>query len=105
MSEDLSRLPKWARHRIERLEADNASLRAKLEAGPEDSDTFADPYGEPPRPLGAGAHVRFGGLDSRKTFDVYIRDGELWIQVNDDGERPAVFPQSTNTIRVGLTEW
>jgi len=57
---DRSKLPKWAQREIERQERDIAYLQGKLAAGPENSDTFADPYSEGAmRPLGRGTTVEF----------------------------------------------
>lgn len=69
---DVSRLPKWAQDRIASLERDVEHLRATLAVGPEDSDTFCDPYLDQ-RPLGRGQTIRFV-LDRRADHrpDVYI---------------------------------
>jgi hypothetical protein len=63
---DVDKLPKWAQRKIEALERkiealerEVADLRRTLAEGPEDSDTFADPYSDSPRPLGSGTSVQF----------------------------------------------
>lgn len=97
---DLSRLPAWARHEIERLTADLASAHAKLAAGPDDSNTFAGPYSTPPVPLGLGTIVRFGSLKSLPgTFDAYIEDGTLVVRGSGSSEI-AVLPRGGNVVHV-----
>lgn len=59
MAHDVARLPKWAQHRIAALERDLLAARATINAGPENSDTFADPYSEASRPLGSEPLIRF----------------------------------------------
>lgn len=98
---DLSRLPAYARGEIERLRAQVAFLQERLAAGPNDSDTFADPYAEPATPLGRGIMVRFGGSGHQGTFDVsWTERGELLVRGNFHGEDMAVIPQSQNTVRI-----
>lgn len=85
------------RQEIEGLQA--ALALAHGHAG--ESDTFADPNGEHPLPLGMSPQVRFGGdntLDD--TFDVEMRGGELRILVNGVTAETAIIPQSNNTIRI-----
>jgi len=100
---DLSRLPQWAQSRIEVLERDLASAYAKLAAGPGESDTFADPYGEAVRPLGTGTMIRFGGPGYDRTVDARWRNGELVVQANAGmTDEFAIKPQASNTIRLGF---
>jgi hypothetical protein len=99
---DMSRLPKWAQDRITLLERNLADARARLAAGPEESDTFADPYMESVRPLGSGTRVRFGGRGYDGTFDVSWGDGELAIQCNSGGRSMAIMPQASNTVHMSV---
>jgi hypothetical protein len=64
----IKKLPMWAQKEFARLLRINTLLlaeRAELTAGPEESDTIADPKidmlqdGRTPRPLGNGAEVEF----------------------------------------------
>lgn len=74
-----------------------------MTASGDDSDTFADPYGDTPLPLGKGITVRFGGDDRDATFDVGIEDGELVIRANMIRRADMVFkPKADNAIRVAI---
>lgn len=105
-ADDLSRLPRWAQNRITALERDLAAARARLAAGPEDSDTFADPYStDAVRPLGQGPLVRFGGPGFDCTFDVTWQDDGIAIQGNSGWPREMVIrPQASNTVRLYFAE-
>lgn len=97
---DVTRLPKWAQRRLEVLEADLADARSRLAAGPEDSDTFADPYRDVPRPLGRGTMIRFGDVEGG-AFHVNFEDGQLRIQFSSLRSRGlVVLPESSNSVRV-----
>jgi len=98
----LSRLPKWAQNRIEVLERNLESARAKLAAGPEDSDTFADIHTAAVRPLGRGTLVRFGGQGYDCTFDVEWQDGVLHVQGNasSSAQDMVIKPQMTNAVQL-----
>lgn len=97
-------LPAWARQMIQDLEVQVAQKDAeiaRLSAGPEDSDTFADPFGDSPVPLGRRAMVRFGGRSSvDDCFDVEMRGTDLYVLVNGTTTETAIIPQSNNTTRV-----
>jgi hypothetical protein len=100
---DLTKIPKWARQEIERLRTDVAYLREKLEAGPADSDVFADPYGDSPRPLGRGTMIEFGDKDSEHgAWNVALQDGELHITLHSlrAAGTAAVIPWSSTSLRV-----
>lgn len=99
--DDYSRLPKWAQRRLEMLEESVASLRAHLEAGPDDSDTFADPYYDSPRPLGNGTMIRFG--DSEGAFYVHLEDGALSVTAQSMWASELVIkPRSDNSVRLEM---
>jgi hypothetical protein len=91
---------------LERLERDVAHYQAILATGPDDSDTFADPYSSAVRPLGKGAHVRFGGTGHEGTIDAYWEDGRLKIKGNERGGKDAmvISPQSGNVVFIGFRE-
>lgn len=95
---DITKLPKWAQSEIKRLNNNVESLSARLAAGPEDSDTFADPYAETPRPLGQGTTVEFRLSDGDawgNRIRVRAKKGALYVL---GGDGIAVFPQSSNTL-------
>ena len=99
-AEKMARLPKWAQQRITVLEQNLARAHAKLNAGPDDSDTFADPYGEAQRPLGTGTRIDFvlrpgtGG-----SFHVNLVDGRLRVH---GGDAVHVLPRAANAIEIEL---
>lgn len=102
----IASLPKWARQEIERLQRNEAAHVALLTAGPEDSDTFADPYGHT-RPLGRGTTIvfRLGDGDGRDS-DIRIRtevlrDGRTVLDVNGGVGGLAVFPRASNSVEIG----
>ncbi len=107
---DASRLPKHGqaaiaalRQEIERLARENADLRARLGAGMDDSDTFADPYSDTPRPLGTGVHVRFNGLSAvDDTFDVRMLKGDLDVRMNGTNHEVAIIPVASNHIKIRM---
>lgn len=107
MSEDITRLPKWAQRQITSLMQQVASKDrqiAELTAGPEDSNTFADPYfpgGKGMRPLGASPMIRFGGTDYCQTFDVQFEDGGLTLRGNSmsSNTMPVLLPVHSNEFR------
>lgn len=104
-NKQLDRLPQYAQHEISRLAKDLEAAKAKLAAGPDGSDTFADPYGSPPRPLGTGTKVRFGGLGSNKTFDVEYAGGTLEVTGHrGSADRMAILPMVSNSISVTFVE-
>jgi hypothetical protein len=105
MQHDRSKLPKWAQQDLERLERDLAHAQNKLTAGPEDSNTFADPYADAPRPLGKGAIIEFSlGERSRiRTRIEHDHKGNAYVEVNGD-DLLTVEPRSGNAIRIRLVD-
>jgi hypothetical protein len=114
MKHDVSKLPKWAQYKIETLEREVATLEEKLMVGPEDSDTFADPFlgfdrnnpkGRTGRPLGKGMRVRFElGPEYPEYIEAWTRDGVLQLMA---GETIAIIPEASNAarVRVGRDLW
>ena len=116
------RLPKWARDLLAGLRSQTAAAirardQARQEHGPTDSDTILDPY-HPAGPIGLpkGERVRFiigetpEGRVDREWIDAQVerqtyRDGhtETWLHLMG-GDGIAVRPQSSNVIRVTLSE-
>jgi hypothetical protein len=95
----VERLPRYAQQLIERLQRDLDHANERLAEGPEGSDTFADPYATPPRPLGTGTMIQFGAGD--ETFKVHYEDGQLCIALQTMGPRDlAVLPWSANSVRL-----
>lgn len=99
------RLPKYAQEYIrylERVQQENRERIDRLQAGPEDSNVFADPILEEHiRPLGKDTLVRFGGPRFDDTFDVQMRDGELTV-VGNGGYGITIKPAHTNNIQIGF---
>ncbi len=105
MRGDVTKLPKWAQREIIHLERDLADARAKLSAGPEDSNTFADPYGAAPRPLGNDSTIRFalGDPDDWGSFiEAYVEGDHVVIR---GGNGLAVLPEASNVIQVKPVRW
>ena len=95
---DKTKLPKWAQSEIDRLERDLASAYKKLNAGPDNSDTFADTYSETRRPLGQGTSISFEPIGSDgwgNRFTVHL-DGKTLVVQGGDGL--AVFPRASNSV-------
>lgn len=109
---DASRLPKHGqaavaalRAEITRLNREIDDLSNRLGAGAETSNTFAEPYADVPRPLGMDVMVRFNGSSTtHDTYDVEMRDGDLYVLVNGTTGDTAIIPQSNNTIRIRRIE-
>ena len=81
------RLPKWAQAELATLRMRLEEARAELAKGPDTSDSFADPYGEVPRPLGMDARVEFGSR-----FHVAYDSGSHRLLVRSSWSRLAVLP-------------
>jgi hypothetical protein len=100
-TEDTARLPKWAQHRLQKLESDVAYYAAKLAEGPQDSDTFANPHSDiAMRPLGMGTLIRF----SITTRDDGSAHDYIDAQLNGDtleiraSRRLTITPQASNVV-------
>jgi hypothetical protein len=105
---NLAKLPRWAQQEIERLTRNEAHYAAKLRAGPEDSDTFADPYSDSARrPLGRGTTIEFVlgqdrfGRDKRINVRTEAQhDGTVVLDVSGSNSRIAVLPRASNSIEI-----
>ncbi len=116
------KLPRWAQESLKSLRAqvvaaNKARDDARQEHGPTDSDTILDPY-HPAGPIALpkGERVRFivgdtpEGLVDRAWVDAQVarqtfRDGstDRWLEVMA-GDTLAVSPQSSNVIRIRVTD-
>jgi hypothetical protein len=105
----IENLPRWARAEITRLRADLAAYTARLNAGPADSDTFADPFSKARRPLGRGTNIEFV-LDSDSPWQAGVpseircridvgHDGVPFLDVNGNGSIE-VRPRASNAIEI-----
>lgn len=104
---DLTKLPKWAQQEIERLQHDLEWAKGKLTAGPEDSDTFANPYSDA-TPLGKGTIIAFHTDEKGSYFNVRMREnGELDIHYSPRGGAQAigVVPSASNSVRLRPVGW
>ena len=102
---DRTKLPVWAQNEISRLERDVEYYKTRLAAGPEDSDTFANPHDDAPTPLGQGTLIQFGVRPGPR-FRVRLQDRrgrvdderpELEISADDMLE---IIPWASNVVRV-----
>jgi hypothetical protein len=103
----VSRLPKWARDEIRRLESNLEQAYAKLNTGPEDSNTVADAYSPTRRPLGKDASIEFS-LGPEHWNKVTCRidrygDGQGDFLYIMGGHMVTIEPQSGNTFRIRVT--
>ena len=102
--ERYERLPKWARHRIEKLERDSEHWKNKaLEKEKGDTNTFQRDYSGFPetnrRPMARDSHVIFVTDDSE--VEVGFRDsGELHITATGRSDRLVIRPHSSNIVVV-----
>jgi hypothetical protein len=103
VSKDIAKLPQWAQNRIRKLESDNADLQALLNEGPEDSNTFADPYSDLHRkPLGRDTDVAFY-VNEREYFKVGLtKDGELDVYTTASPGAFSIKPRASNAIVLTL---
>jgi hypothetical protein len=102
---DESKLPKWAQNELYRLRRDlERAVEAAMD-GPEDSDTFVDPYfnyapdaSEHGRPLGKGNTVRLRIGEGRQHYlDVRVRHDHVELH---GGETIASVPRGANGARI-----
>ena len=106
----LARLPLWARQEIARLERDLAHARERIAGEPGSAcDTFADPYSNPPRPLGEGCSVEFRlGPGERDAIRCRVeRDwkGNACVDVMSSGNMYlSIEPRSANTCELKLVD-
>lgn len=110
MDRDLSKLPVWARHRIEKLEADVEwwkSKAVKAEAG-EASIWMVHGLDEDIPLAQAGETIRFDMAPGSR-IDVRFdkqHPGELYVSASGRlGGDIVVTPQSSNVIRVAARPW
>lgn len=97
---NITKLPKWAQNEIQRLTRDLEDARSQLRAGPEDSDTFADPYSSAPRPLGKGPTIDFVfGEHWGEQFQARL-EGKV-LRVNG-GNSIAVLPRASNLVEIEI---
>lgn len=94
------RLPRWAQDELLLLRKNLAHAEAKLAAGPENSDTFADPHSGTVRPLGSGTQIRFGHAGHDGTFIAEYRDGKLHVTYRTRMHESAlaVLPDCSNAV-------
>lgn len=112
--EQIAKLPRWAQRHIDTLERNLAAARERIAIGKGlgvGTNTFAEPYAQPPLPLGRDVTVRFlfGGdlnrsyIDAALTEAIEFPDGRvirapaLRVMSSD---ALAVSPQSSNVVEV-----
>ena len=73
-----NRAPVWAQNELNRLARDLMDAHNRLADGPEDTDTWADSYNKPSRPLGSLRIIRHHyaeGMEVTITWDEKVRAG------------------------------
>lgn len=103
---DITKLPKWAQHRINKLEADVESLERKItEVETRDTDVFiwqGMMEDDIPLPRGSRIVFRVDGGDRNNYFHAsLIEDGSLEIY---GGASFEISPSSSNVIRVKIRD-
>jgi hypothetical protein len=98
--EQLAKLPKYARDEIGRLRRNLDDAYRRLEAGPDDSDTFASPFANM-TPLGRGVRIRFvvGDEERQEYVDAFVRDGSMTVQ---GGQSLAITLAGSNSFDVQI---
>lgn len=106
---DITRLPVWVQDHIHGLEMQIRNLTTTVEelsAGPEASNTFAEPHFPGPsgsRPLGMNTEIRFGGLGHDNTFDVRYDNGELSVRASSRWDQEMIIkPRVSNAFIVSF---
>ncbi len=105
MSGDISKLPKWAQTEIEVLRRNVSHLEAELAIGPDESDTFIDPYTRDRTPLGKGVRIVLE-LQSEQSIEV-VNKGE-YVEARSTGKHSGslqIQPQSSNAVRLREGSW
>lgn len=102
---DVSKLPKWAQQEIDRLKRDLTDALDEIAAGPEDSDTFANPYSNAPRPLGKEPTIEFvlDNSDMFRTRVVRVRKDGDRLYVNG-GDLLTIYPRSSNSLEIAVVQ-
>lgn len=97
-AERFARLPKWAQQRIGVLEKRVASLTRRVETGPDESNTFADPYINP-QPLGMNPTIEYRFADSKVRVCIDPKLNMLYVIGH---ERLTIHPFSGNAFIIGV---
>jgi hypothetical protein len=108
MKEDISKLPRWARNRIEKLEADLKHSRKLAESAtsPNTSgtDTAVVVYGDAGREyrgLPTGTEVEFRMGEDRRVR-VRMKDGQVYVW-SEDGAL-SILPSVSNAVHVDVVD-
>lgn len=100
MRGNFDNLPKWAKQEIARLERDVEHYKETLRVGPEDSNTFANPYSGAPTPLGKDTIILF----QAPAGDIRVRLDERGRLEIHGGSGIAIHPRATNTVSIQVTQ-
>lgn len=114
-TENVSKLPKWAQHRIARAEREIESLAERLRRAYPKSNMLLDHYGENPvfLPQDANVTFRMDDFDEDGNYGAHARyiqaridrdsRGNSWLYLMG-GTYVMVQPQSSNTVKIFLDD-
>ena len=96
----IKKLPLWAQNEFKRLENENKYYKKKMLelSGKKDTDTFMIDSNKK-IPLPKGSIIKF--YDDYNYFDVYIREGVLYIYANID---MMIHPRAANSCLIKINK-
>jgi hypothetical protein len=98
---NIAALPKWAQAEITRLERAVEYWQGVASVGPDESNTFANPFSDAPKPLGHDVTIEFVTTAGQKLRASLERDQVTGLydrlEISGDGLL-AVHPRAANVV-------